>query len=58
MTGGFNLPKPEFDIEATVDRAMGLIDRTLQPSLEEGQKVVDKVRAGKPLVAPGDLVHP
>ena len=58
MTGGFNLPKPEFDIEATVDRAMALINRTLQPSLEEAQKVVDKVRAGKPLVAPGDLVNP
>jgi hypothetical protein len=34
-----------------------LINRTLQPSLEEAQKVVDKVRAGKPLVAPGDLVN-
>jgi hypothetical protein len=56
MTGGFNLPKPEFDIEATVDRAMALINRTLQPSLEEAQKAVDKVRAGKPLVTPGDLV--
>jgi hypothetical protein len=52
----FNLPKPEFDIEATVERAMALINRTLQPSLEEAQKVVDKVRASKPLVAPGDLV--
>ena len=31
MTGGFNLPKPEFDIEATVDRAMALINRTLEP---------------------------
>jgi len=58
VTGGFNLPKPEFDIEATVDRAMTLINRTLQPSLEEAQKVVDKVRAGKPLVPPGDLVNP
>ncbi|WP_369252980.1 hypothetical protein [Geodermatophilus amargosae] len=58
MTGAFNLPKPEFDIEATVDRAMALINRTLQPSLEEAQKVVDKVRAGRPLVAPGDLVNP
>ena len=58
MTGGFNLPKPEFDIEATVDRAMALINRTLQPSLEEAQKVVDKVRAGKPLVAPADLINP
>jgi hypothetical protein len=58
MTGGFNLPKPEFDIEATVDRAMALINRTLQPSLEEAQRAVDKVRAGKPLVAPGDLVNP
>src|SRR3954453_10592137 len=57
MTGGFNPPKPEFDIEATVERAMALINRTLQPSLEEAQKVVDKVRAGKPLVAPGDLVN-
>ncbi len=56
MTGGFNLPKPEFDIEATVERAMAVINRTLQPSLEEAQKVVDKARAGKPLVAPGDLV--
>src|SRR3712207_861816 len=35
---------------------MALINRTLQPSLDEAQKVVDKVRAGKPLVAPGDLV--
>ena len=58
MTGGFNLPKPEFDSEATVDRAMALINRTLQPSLEDAQKVVDKVRAGKPLVPPGDLVNP
>ncbi|MFD2093163.1 hypothetical protein [Blastococcus deserti] len=57
MTGGFNLPKPEFDIEATVERAMALINRTLQPSLEEAQKAVDKVRAGRPLVAPGDLVN-
>ena len=56
MTGSFNLPKPEFDVEATVERAMALINRTLQPSLEEAQKAVDKVRAGKPLVAPGDLV--
>jgi hypothetical protein len=56
MTGSFNLPKPEFDIEATVERAMALINRTLQPSLEEAQKAVDKARAGKPLVAPGDLV--
>ncbi len=56
MTGSFNLPKPEFDIEATVERAMALINRTLQPSLEEAQKVVDKARAAKPLVAPGDLV--
>ncbi len=56
MTGGFNLPKPEFDLEATVERAMALINRTLQPSLEDAQKVVDKVRAGRPLVAPGDLV--
>ncbi len=57
MTGGFNLPKPEFDIEATVERAMALINRTLQPSLEDAQKAVDKVRAGKPLVAPEDLVN-
>jgi hypothetical protein len=56
VTGGFNLPKPEFDLEATVERAMAVINRTLQPSLEEAQKAVDKVRAGKPLVAPGDLV--
>jgi hypothetical protein len=56
MTAGFNLPKPEFDIEATVERAMALINRTLQPSLEDAQKAVDKVRAGKPLVAPGNLV--
>jgi hypothetical protein len=56
MTAGFNLPKPEFDIEATVERAMALINRTLQPSLEDAQKAVDKVRAGKPLVAPGGLV--
>jgi hypothetical protein len=58
MTGAFNLPKPDFDIESTVDRAMALINRTLEPSLEEAQKVVDKVRAGKPLVAPADLVNP
>jgi hypothetical protein len=58
MTGSFNLPKPEFDIEATVERAMALINRTLQPSLEDAQKVVDKVRAGKPLVAPEELVNP
>ena len=57
MTGSFNLPKPEFDIEATVERAMALINRTLQHSLEEAQKAVDKARAGKPLVAPGDLVN-
>ena len=56
MTGSFNLPKPEFDIEATVERAMALINRTLQPSLEDAQKAVDKVRASRPLVAPGDLV--
>src|SRR4051812_50199587 len=56
MAGGFNVPKPEFDIEATVERAMTVINRTLQPSLEDAQKVVDKVRAGKPLVAPGNLV--
>jgi hypothetical protein len=56
MTSGFNIPKPEFDIEATVDRAMALINRTLQPSLEDAQKAVDKVRASKPLVAPRDLV--
>lgn len=58
MTGAFNLPKPEFDIEATVERAMALINRTLEPSLEEAQKAVDKVRAGRPLVAPADLVNP
>jgi hypothetical protein len=58
MTGGFNLPKPEFDIEATVERAMALINRTLQPSLEDAQKVVDKARASRPLVAPEDLVSP
>jgi hypothetical protein len=58
MTGGFNLPKPEFDIEATVERAMALINRTLQPSLEDAHRVVDKVRAAKPLVAPADLVDP
>ena len=56
MTSGFTFPKPEFDIESTVERAMALINRTLQPSLQEAQKVVDKVRAGKPLVAPADLV--
>jgi hypothetical protein len=56
MSSGFAFPKPEFDIESTVERAMALINRTLQPSLEEAQKVVDKVRAGKPLVAPGELV--
>jgi hypothetical protein len=57
MTGGFTFPKPEFDIESTVERAMAVINRTLQPSLEEAQKGVDKVRAGRPLVAPGDLVN-
>jgi len=57
VTGGFNLPKPEFDIEATVERAMALINRTLQPSLEDAQKVVDRARASKPLVAPRDLVN-
>src|SRR5918994_5244501 len=57
MTGGFTFPKPEFDIESTVERAMAVINRTLQPSLEEAQKAVDKVRAGRPLVAPGDLVN-
>ena len=56
MSSGFTFPKPEFDIESTVERAMALINRTLQPSLEEAQQVVDKVRAGKPLVAPGELV--
>jgi hypothetical protein len=56
MTSGFNLPKPEFDIEATVERAMAVINRTLEPSLEEAQKAVNKVREGKPLVAPADLV--
>ena len=56
MAGGFNLPKPEFDLEATVERAMAVINRTLQPSLEDAQKAVDKVRAGKPLVAPGELI--
>jgi hypothetical protein len=58
MTSGFNLPKPEFDIEATVERAMAVINRTLEPSLEEAQKAVTKVREGKPLVAPADLVNP
>src|SRR3954465_7607914 len=57
MTSGFNLPKPEFDIEATVERALSVINRTLEPSIVEAQKVVGKVRAGKPLVAPGDLVN-
>jgi hypothetical protein len=57
MTGGFTFPKPEFDIESTVERAMAVINRTLQPSLEEAQKAVDKVRAGRPLVAPGDLIN-
>jgi hypothetical protein len=56
MSSGFTFPKPEFDIESTVERAMALINRTLQPSLEEAQQVVDKVRAGRPLVAPGELV--
>jgi hypothetical protein len=56
MTGGFNLPKPEFDIEATVERAMAVINRTLEPSLDDARKAVNKTRAGKPLVAPGDLV--
>jgi hypothetical protein len=58
MTGGFTFSKPEYDIESTVERAMALINRTLQPSLEEAQQAVDKVRAGRPLVAPGDLVNP
>lgn len=57
MTSGFNLPKPEFDIDATVERAMGVINRSLEPSLDEAQKAVDKARAGKPLVAPADLVN-
>ncbi|MGY1637968.1 hypothetical protein ACI78V_15085 [Geodermatophilus sp. SYSU D00742] len=56
MTGGFTFPKPEFDIESTVERALALINRTLQPSLEEARQVVGKVRAGRPLVAPGELV--
>jgi hypothetical protein len=56
MSSGFTFPKPEFDIESTVERAMALINRTLHPSLEEAQQVVDKVRAGRPLVAPGELV--
>lgn len=56
MTSGFPFPKPEFDIESTVERAMALINRTLQPSLEEAQKAVDKARADRPLVAPADLV--
>jgi hypothetical protein len=56
MTGGFSFPKPEFDLESTVERAMAVINRTLQPSLQEAQQVVDKVRASKPLVAPADLV--
>jgi hypothetical protein len=58
MTSGFNLPKPGFDLDATVERAMAVINRTLQPSLEEARKAVDKVRAGKPLVAPEVLVSP
>jgi hypothetical protein len=57
MSSVFNLPKPEFDIEATVERAMAVINRTLEPSLEEAQKAVTKVREGKPLVAPADLVN-
>ena len=57
MTGGFTFPTPEFDIESTVERAMAVINRTLQPSLGEAQKAVDKVRAGRPLVGPGDLVN-
>src|SRR3954449_6448560 len=57
MTSGFNLPKPEFDIEVTVEEAMSVINRTLEPSLEEAQKVVSKIREGKPLVAPADLVN-
>jgi hypothetical protein len=56
MTGGFSFPKPEFDLESTVERALAVINRTLQPSLEEAHRVVDKVRASKPLVAPADLV--
>ena len=58
MTGSFSLPKPEFDIEATVERAMALINRTLEPSLADAQRAVNKVRASKPLVAPQDLVSP
>jgi hypothetical protein len=56
MTDDFDSRKPGFDIEATVERAMALINRTLQPSLDEARKAVDKVRAGKPLVAPEDLI--
>jgi hypothetical protein len=56
MASGFTFPKPEFDIESTVERAMALINRTLQPSLAEAQQVVDKVRAGKPLVPAENLV--
>lgn len=37
---------------------MALTDRTLEPSLEEAQKAVNKVSAGKPTVASGDLVSP
>lgn len=56
MTSGFTFPKPEFDIEATVERAMAVINRTIEPSLADAQKAVDKVRAAKPLVPPAQLV--
>ncbi|MGY1710617.1 hypothetical protein ACI8AC_14025 [Geodermatophilus sp. SYSU D00758] len=56
MDGGFSFPKPEFDLESTVERAMAVINRTLQPSLEEAREVVGKARASRPLVAPGELV--
>ncbi|RFU22919.1 hypothetical protein [Geodermatophilus marinus] len=56
MDGGFSFSKPEFDLESTVERAMAVVDRTLQPSVEEAREVVDKVRGSRPLVAPGDLV--
>jgi len=33
-----------------------VINRTIEPSLDDARKAVNKTRAGKPLAAPGDLV--
>ena len=53
MTGGSNLGKPELDIEATVERAMAVINRTLQPSLEEAQKASVRPVPASPCSHPG-----